>query len=85
MDQRHLKITCPDGVAQHGSVHLDGDDISHGLRSVVLRMNAGDLVTAELDLVYLDAEFEGQAKVIVPEDTQAVLKWLGWTPPAESG
>jgi hypothetical protein len=82
MDLRQLKMTCASGIAQQSTVELDGDDITHGLRSVVLRLNAGDLVTAELELIYLDAEFEGQAKVILPEETQALLKRLGWTPPA---
>ncbi len=84
MDLQQLKITCPSGIAQTSTVDLDGDDITQGLRSVVLRLNAGDLVTAEFELIYLDTEFEGQAKVILPEDTQALLKRLGWTPPRET-
>lgn len=82
MDLQQLRISCPSGVAQQGTVELDGESITHGLRGIVLRLNAGDLVTAELDLLYLDAEYEGQAKVVIPEETQLLLKRVGWTPPS---
>jgi hypothetical protein len=84
MDLQQLRIACPSGIAQQGTVELDGESITHGLRGIVLHLNAGDLVTAQLDLLYLDAEFEGHAKVILPEDTQTLLKRLGWTPPQET-
>lgn len=83
-DLRQLKIACPSGFGRPATVELDGESIEHGLRGVVLRIDADEVVTAELDLLYLDAEFEGQAKVVLPEETQAVLKRLGWTPPDDA-
>ena len=81
MDLRHLKIACPSGLAHNTTVELDGQSITRSLRGIVLRAEVGDMVTAELDLRYLAAEFDGQAKAVLPDETQAVLKQLGWTPP----
>jgi hypothetical protein len=83
MDLQQLKISCPSGIGDHAKVELNGEEIGQDVRGIVLRLQPGYVVTAQLDLIYLGGEFEGQAQVVLPEDTQALLKRLGWTPPAE--
>jgi len=75
----HLKVTMA-GQAR-GTVELDGQDISNGLRGVDLRMHVDDLNTAILELKAPTFEVEGEFVVVLPEETQAALKRLGWTSP----
>lgn len=78
----HLKISAPKGHAAIGTtVELDGVRIENALRAVDLHLAVDDITTATLDVVYFAGEFVGDAKVVVPEETRALLKQLGWTPP----
>ncbi|HEV8653112.1 MAG TPA: hypothetical protein VG276_27900 [Actinomycetes bacterium] len=85
MTLRQLKITAPTGFGRPATVELDGEPIGQDLRGVDLRIDADEIVTATLHLLHVASEFNGQAAVTLPEETQALLKRLGWTPPAEDG
>jgi hypothetical protein len=65
-----------------GRILLDGQDVSHGVRGVTLNHTIGHMPELEIDVVALDAStMEGEARIIIPEATAAVLKAIGWTPP----
>ncbi|TLQ45766.1 hypothetical protein [Streptomyces marianii] len=67
----------------HGSVEVDGQDVSHA--TVGLRLSASVDMTPHLvlELRLDEVTMDGQAQVIVPEGTAAALVTLGWTPPGE--
>jgi hypothetical protein len=80
-DFHHLKVTAT-SQAGHGTVELDGTPIQRGLRGIDLRLHAGEVNAATLELVVPTMDVEGEFEVVLPEETQALLKRLGWTPPA---
>lgn len=76
-----LRIT-QSGVDQ--TVRLDDVDITHALRGVTLKVEAGSLPVAELDAVLFDVDTVAEGAIIhVPDETRAALVALGWTPPEE--
>lgn len=77
----HLKVTTT-GQAR-GTVELDGQDISSGLSGLDLRMHVDDLNMVTLELKAPTFEVEGEFVVMLPEEMQAALKRLGWTPPSD--
>ena len=64
----------------NGIVQLDDRDIMAS--GLTLKMDARSMpyVVLEVPLLEVDADVEG-ATVIVPEETAAVLRQLGWTAP----
>lgn len=76
-----LRISGP-GPA--GRVELSGQDISNALSGLSLRLEAGCVPTATLDLVLWELPTElDTVQVKVPDATKELLVRLGWTPPAE--
>lgn len=75
-----LRISS-DGIV--GNVQLDGQDVSHALAGLKLRMAAGELPQATLDVLVHDLSTEVEARVVIPQETRDLLVRLGWTPPAE--
>ena len=66
----------------HGTLSLDGHDISNGARGFALTGAVGEVTRLELDLVLLDTtEFSGEVHVTIPPATAELLERLGWTPP----
>lgn len=65
------------------AVELDGHDIAAELLAVEIKATAtGAQVT--LSLGGLDAQFtDDEVRLLLDEDQQAVLRRLGWTPPAD--
>lgn len=58
---RHkLKIHCPGGSGHHASVYLDGEQV-WDLKSVIVKIEAGDINT--VTLTYVDVEVEIDAEV----------------------
>lgn len=70
-----------DGVV--GQLHLDGQDISRVLDAVDLKLRPGCLPEVTLGVLVHDLTTEVEAKVVIPQETRALLVRLGWTPPAE--
>lgn len=82
MDLMHLKIDSPEGKSHAGTkVELDGEQITTSLTGIDLHVGLDySVVTATL-AVFTRAQFEGKARPILSEETQTLLKRLGWTPP----
>ncbi len=76
----HLRIVTTGQVGQ-ATVELDGQDVSNGLSGLDLRLHVGDLSSATLKLVAPMFEVDGEFQIHLPEETQELLKRLGWTPP----
>lgn len=76
----HLKVTVPNGHGGKGAVELDGEQLKKVV-GIALSMRVGELNTATLELLAPEIEVEGKFQVMLPEETQATLKRLGWTPP----
>ena len=81
MSAHRLKITSPSGHGHATKVELDGQEIGPGLRGVDLRLHVDEFNSATLELYAPVIELDGEAEIHLPEDTQALLKRLGWTPP----
>ncbi|MFG2269128.1 hypothetical protein ACGFNY_05060 [Streptomyces chartreusis] len=76
-----LRISGPGHTSQ---VELSGHDISHALTGVTLRLDAGSVPTATLEVALWEVPTELDAvQVKVPDETRELLVRLGWTPPAE--
>lgn len=75
-----VKITS-DGI--HGTVVLDGVDLGNTVTEVCLHAGVDTLTELRLELLLgaTATVFEGQAVVIVADETRDVLLTLGWTPP----
>jgi hypothetical protein len=81
MDLHHLKIASTTGHGHATTVELDGQPINRGLRGLDLRLNVDAINEATLELFAPVVEFDGEAEIHVPEETQVLLKRLGWTAP----
>jgi hypothetical protein len=72
------------GLGRH-KVLADGQDISHGVRSVRLSLDPGELPSVELELAVI--EIDGidveESRLYVPDATREALIALGWTPPED--
>lgn len=81
MTPRKIRISAH---GHTGTVELDGQDISHAVQDVAVKMHAGDTpqVTLGLALHALD-ESDLDAEVRIPDATRDLLVSLGWTPPGE--
>lgn len=82
MNLHHLKVSSTTGHGHATKVEMDGQPIEQALRGLDLGLHVGELNIATLELLAPVVEFEGEAEVQLPEATQALLKRLGWTPPA---
>lgn len=65
----------------NGTVRLDGEDVSHGVKGFSLVSSVGNMPKLTLDLVVRDTVFDGQVLVDLPDHTRRVLMATGWTPP----
>jgi hypothetical protein len=81
--RHHLKIASASGHGHATHVELDGEPADRGLRGLDLRLHVDELNSATLELFAPSIEFDGETEVRLPEETQALLKRLGWTPPEE--
>jgi hypothetical protein len=81
MAVHHLKVTTTNGAGPTAVVELDGQRIEGALSGLEMRLNVKDINRAALELAAPVIEFDGKAEVFLPEETQALLKRLGWTPP----
>ncbi|MFC8290061.1 hypothetical protein ACFUJ0_06135 [Streptomyces sp. NPDC057242] len=68
-----------------GKVEIGGVDISHAVRALRFSSTAGELPTVELRLGVYDVSTQAEAQVYVPEETEAALIAMGWTPPPSEG
>lgn len=78
-----LAINAPSPRAVE--VHLNGQDIAHGLTGLTLTMGAGRVPQATLDLLILDVTEvqDTETRILIPDTTRDALIALGWTPPAD--
>jgi hypothetical protein len=68
-----------------GTASLDGHSIENTVSGIDLHAQVGEPVTATLHLAGgLPVDIETEAEVHLPEETQALLKRLGWAPPEEA-
>lgn len=80
---RRLRISTP--TDRGGQVvELDGVDVSRALLGLTLRLRAGDMPTAVLDVIAEEIPTElAEVRACLPEATKDLLIRLGWTPPVE--
>lgn len=65
-----------------GTIEVDGNDLSSSARGCTLKLAAGTVPVLTVDLLlWDDVDAEGEAVVLVPDKTGAVLTALGWAPP----
>ncbi|WP_432116618.1 hypothetical protein [Streptomyces sp. S1] len=82
MPEPHTVRITLDGRG-HGKVEVGGVDISNAVRAVRFNSAAGELPTVELRLGVYDVSTQAEAQVYVPEETEAALVAMGWTPPED--
>jgi hypothetical protein len=80
MDRHRLKINASAWAT--GEVELGGQRIENEVRAIDIHLRAGEVNTAVLDLLAVPADIEGIFEVKLTEETQTLLKRLGWIPPA---
>lgn len=68
--------------AGHGTVLVDGKDISNGIRGLSFTSEAGKVSELTLDVVPHITTIKGEARVILTAPSEAALIALGWTPPS---
>lgn len=68
-----------------GRVAVGGTDISDAVSTVLVRLAAGDIPSAQLDLPLITASIDGDVHVSVIPRVHDALVALGWTPPPETG
>jgi hypothetical protein len=83
-DRQQLRLHFPGGFARGGTVELGGHRVEDEISSLDLHARAGEVITATLELFGTPVDLEAEVEVRLPESTQALLKRLGWTPPAEA-
>jgi hypothetical protein len=76
----HLKMVTKGNFGQ-ATIELDGQEIQRGVCALDLHLVAGEPNRATVELVAPSMEVEGEFEIRLPEETQALLKRLGWTPP----
>lgn len=70
--------------ATGGTVMLDGEDISDGVRGLTLEAAVGEVTRVTLDIpVVVTSEAADNVEVFMPDQTRDLLIKLGWTPPSE--
>ncbi|MBM7788870.1 hypothetical protein [Tenggerimyces flavus] len=79
------RLTIHSADGKH-SATLDGDDVTHRLRSMTVDLQGGQqaMVLIEPLIVELDVDTD-RARFHVPPDTADLLVSLGWTPPNSLG
>lgn len=79
---RHFELDARPG---HGTVRVDGTDISSSITGVTVEARVNDVPRVTLDLrVFETARSDGQAEIIIPDPTRETLIALGWTPPEDN-
>jgi len=69
-----------------GTLHVGGADLSAAVSGVELTLNTGGHergVAMTLHMAAPSVDFDGEARVMIPDSTRAALVALGWTPPAD--
>ena len=79
---RHLKVVTKSQIGQ-ADVEMDGESQTGTLKAITLRVEAGEVNKATLELRAPTFEVDGEFEVLLSEDDQVLLKHLGWTPPEE--
>ncbi|MFE7099762.1 hypothetical protein [Streptomyces erythrochromogenes] len=64
-----------------GTVEIDGQDVSHAVRSIELTQTVGSPPQFTIDLNVHEVEMHGVADIRLPHEVQDLLVALGWTPP----
>lgn len=83
--KHQVTITSNGTGTGNSSIHLDGRDISKGVREVDFHGAVGEADTVNLELIVFDGTRidSDEAEVIIPDETRKALEALGWTPPEE--
>ncbi|MYV64447.1 hypothetical protein GT043_00380 [Streptomyces sp. SID2131] len=84
MPEPHTARITVDGRGR-GFIEVDGVDISKAVRAVRFDSVAGELPRVEVELGVYDVSTQAEAQVYVPEETEAALIAMGWTPPPSQG
>lgn len=66
----------------HGTIKIDGQDVSTAVRRIELAHQAWDLPEIELTLLAVSHAVDAQARVHIDSASRDLLIALGWTPPA---
>jgi hypothetical protein len=80
MSVHHLKVVTTSQLGT-AKVELDGEDMAGAFAALELRLRSGEPNLAVVELAIPMADAEGEFEVVLREETQALLKRLGWTPP----
>lgn len=70
-------------AGRHGTIEIDGTDISRAVHSLTLEASVDELPRLRLELLLLDVSTTAETQIHVPDETAAALVALGWTPPGE--
>lgn len=82
MTKHALLLDLVDG---RGVVILDGHDVSAGVRSLNLEVQARQAIRVVLEpVVHTIHATAAEATVTIPHTTAQLLTTLGWTPPADA-
>ena len=84
MSGHQLKITAGQMGGPGTVVELDGQEIQRALVGLDYHLRAGDPTAVTLDVFAPEVVVAGEVEVRLREETQALLKRLGWTPPEET-
>jgi len=86
MTANHRLAITAKAPGERSTVTIDGHDISRALTGLTLSIGVGQIPTATLDLLLIDAtQFQdAEARILIPEATRETLLALGWTEPDDT-
>lgn len=80
---KHVELSV-DGQG-HGSLVIDGQDLSSATRAVHIRTGIGRPTTVEVTLAGVAAiEVDGEVRLVMRDEAREALIAHGWTPPRPS-
>lgn len=82
----NIEIHLPTAAASSGRerIVLDGQDITNTIVGIGLTARVGEINRIALDLHLPEIVINGEARVEITPQQQALLLALGWTPPTKT-
>jgi hypothetical protein len=66
-----------------GTIKVNGVDISNAITGFAFNAGVGLIPEVTLDLRVHELQYDGPARIFIPEDTEKTLRALGWKAPEE--
>lgn len=79
---QRLKLNL--NAAGIGTIELDGQNIASGTVGFEIKSRPAHLTEVVVHVAVHELEFDGEARVVIPDATRDALIVLGWTPPERS-